>query len=211
MTNGPKEYLILARYTAQSWLRWRSFSKLQRDEARNQARLWFPIKDPKVVPPTEPSFIDKGGSVYIPEVGTIRLLRTFRTTMIDRIDEIKEAAVERKKTKEAKDSYDKYIGEAAPAPEKDPYDDYAESTDPEIMEELLSGFAALYANVPQKPYQDPGIGWVAIVDEAQCVNLLGTYWMKPFWQLFEVEVIPLNFDLSTQDIYIHMTPTNWRT
>jgi hypothetical protein len=59
--------------------------------------------------------------------------------------------------------------------------------------------------------KDPGIGWFAVVEAAYFpafVNHLGTK-EGPLWRMYDIEVIPLNDDKTTKDIYAFMTPVSW--
>jgi len=174
-TSMSNQYLVLARYTINSWKRWMSFTDKQREDARDLALQFFPLEDPKPIVDGQP--------VDIPGVGSVRFLHTFRTALLERIMEIK-----------AKYPYPDGYGK----------EDYANS-------ERTAAIAKLYDNPPEQNTHDPGIGWVIIADEIECARLLGAYWMKPFWELFEIEVIPLNSDASSEEFYINMTPTNWKT
>ena len=60
--------------------------------------------------------------------------------------------------------------------------------------------------------KDPGIGWFAVVEAnsfASFVERLGGR-EGPLWRMYDMEVIPLNDDKTTQDIYDFMTPVSWR-
>jgi hypothetical protein len=60
--------------------------------------------------------------------------------------------------------------------------------------------------------QDPGIGWIAMIDVAyytEFVNQMGGV-DGPLWTMYDIEVIPLNADRTTKDVYDFMTPVNWR-
>jgi hypothetical protein len=73
-----------------------------------------------------------------------------------------------------------------------------------LVEEQLQG----RANNPA----DPGIGWVALVRGNRIndffLHLGGRY--GPLVQMYDLEVIPLNDDQNTDDLYQFMTPVNWR-
>jgi hypothetical protein len=64
---------------------------------------------------------------------------------------------------------------------------------------------------PAAEIRDPGIGWLAMLDAEQ----LGAFVKHmggregPLWRMYDIEVIPLNDDRSTQDIYAFMTPISW--
>jgi hypothetical protein len=55
------------------------------------------------------------------------------------------------------------------------------------------------------------IGWLAIVNassyDAFVAKMGGT--SGPLWSIFDIDVIPLNDDATTNDIYQLMTPVNW--
>jgi hypothetical protein len=73
-----------------------------------------------------------------------------------------------------------------------------------LVEEQLQG----RANNPT----DPGIGWVALVRGNRLndffLHLGGRY--GPLVQMYDLEIIPLNNDQNTDDLYQFMTPVNWR-
>jgi hypothetical protein len=69
--------------------------------------------------------------------------------------------------------------------------------------------------VPSSPAdtheEDPGIGWLAIVDSAYLPSFVAHLGGRegPLWRMYDIEVIPLNDDKTTKDIYAFMTPVNW--
>jgi len=64
---------------------------------------------------------------------------------------------------------------------------------------------------PAGEVRDPGIGWLAMLDAEQLAAFVTRMGGRegPLWRMYDVEVIPLNDDHSTQDIYAFMTPVSW--
>ncbi len=63
---------------------------------------------------------------------------------------------------------------------------------------------------PSAEIADPGIGWVAMVEAdrfpAFIERMGGMH--GPLWQMYDIEVIPLNADRTTKDVYDFMTPVS---
>jgi len=72
----------------------------------------------------------------------------------------------------------------------------------------------LFANwqPPAADIKDPGIGWLAILDAKQLDEFVKSMGGRegPLWRMYDIEIIPLNNDRSTQDIYDFMTPVSWK-
>jgi hypothetical protein len=60
-------------------------------------------------------------------------------------------------------------------------------------------------------YDDPGIGWLAVVDKSDFPAFIEHMGGKagPLWRMYDIEIIPLNQDQTTWDVYNFMTPVNW--
>ncbi|HEX5688915.1 MAG TPA: hypothetical protein VFX76_02885 [Roseiflexaceae bacterium] len=60
--------------------------------------------------------------------------------------------------------------------------------------------------------KDPGIGWVAVVEATFLASFVEQLGGKdgPLWRMYDIDVIPLNDDKTTKDIYAFMTPVNWK-
>lgn len=61
---------------------------------------------------------------------------------------------------------------------------------------------------------DKDFGWIAIVTDDTYHQMMdmttGLGWPNsPFWQMFAIDIIPLNDDTRTQDVYRYMTPSHW--
>ena len=164
----PRSYLIIARYTRDSWEKWKD-SEFDRKTAHSLAEQLFPDERNSVDLPDE-------GSVRLPNLGFLRLARSFYTGFHSQI--------------KAKEADGKSIGQAT--------------------EEV---FANPPKKLPDEDEDDPGIGWMAVVDESYYLSFLELMGQKagPLAQLYKFEVIPLNNDQSTDDIYKYMTPSNWKT
>lgn len=54
-------------------------------------------------------------------------------------------------------------------------------------------------------------GWVAIVKDTDFQQMIDTlkYPNGPLCQMYDIEIILLNNDQSTADVYFHMTPATW--
>lgn len=84
------------------------------------------------------------------------------------------------------------------------YTDLSKAERAEVMDEIFAGLP-----------DDKGIGWIAIVPDDQVGPLRallgdkksGTD--KPLKRMYTIEMIPLNEDQTTAEIYEHMTPSHW--
>jgi hypothetical protein len=58
--------------------------------------------------------------------------------------------------------------------------------------------------------KDPGMGWIAVIDAASFQSFVQQMGGKegPLWRMYDIEVIPLNNDRTTKDIYDFMTPVS---
>lgn len=56
-----------------------------------------------------------------------------------------------------------------------------------------------------------GIGWMAVIDASSFGSFVARMGGEngPLWRTFDIEVIALNDDQTTNDIYQLMTPVNW--
>jgi hypothetical protein len=59
--------------------------------------------------------------------------------------------------------------------------------------------------------KDPGIGWIALVEAEQFMPFVERLGGKdgPLWHMYDIDIVPLNDDKSTKDIYAFMTPISW--
>jgi hypothetical protein len=64
---------------------------------------------------------------------------------------------------------------------------------------------------PGTDTKDPGMGWIAVVDYSSYEKFVEALGGKkgPLWRMYDIEVIPLNNDRTTQDVYDFMTPVSW--
>jgi hypothetical protein len=55
------------------------------------------------------------------------------------------------------------------------------------------------------------MGWIAVVDYSSYEKFVEALGGKkgPLWRMYDIEVIPLNNDRTTQDVYDFMTPVSW--
>ena len=89
-----------------------------------------------------------------------------------------------------------------------------------IVNQVLQDFRARAAAIPAPEVlkapdtddKDPGIGWMAVVEAGALPSFVEAMSSRsgPLWKIFNIEVIPLNTDRSTQDIYDFMTPVHWK-
>lgn len=58
---------------------------------------------------------------------------------------------------------------------------------------------------------DPGVGWIAVVNAGSLLAFVEQIGGEdgPLWNMYDIEIIPLNDDQNTQDIYQLMTPVHW--
>jgi hypothetical protein len=81
----------------------------------------------------------------------------------------------------------------------------------ELVENIFTEFQAQPTKAPGTDEQDPGIGWVAVINADRFAQFMEHVGGKtgPLWRMYNMEVIPLNNDRTTEDVYELMTPTNW--
>ncbi|MFL5802634.1 MAG: hypothetical protein ACJ8CR_12945 [Roseiflexaceae bacterium] len=81
----------------------------------------------------------------------------------------------------------------------------------EILADLPRKVPNTEINGPGTAIDDPGIGWVAVIDASSfasfVTNMGGA--QSSLWRMYDIEVIPLNNDQTTLDIYKKMTPVHW--
>jgi hypothetical protein len=81
----------------------------------------------------------------------------------------------------------------------------------EILADLPRKVPNTEINGPGTAIDDPGIGWVAVIDASSfalfVANMGGT--QSSLWRMYGIEVIPLNNDQTTLDVYKKMTPVHW--
>jgi hypothetical protein len=91
------------------------------------------------------------------------------------------------------------------------YRSMASDTREEILDTIFKDVAAQPAVVPGASARDPGVGWITLVDAAQFasfVELMGGQ-AGPLWRMYDIEILPLNNDRTTEDVYELMTPVHW--
>jgi hypothetical protein len=81
----------------------------------------------------------------------------------------------------------------------------------ELVENIFTEFQAQPAKAPGTDEKDPGIGWIAVINADRLAPLMEQIGGKtgPLWRMYDMEVIPLNNDRTTQDVYELMTPRSW--
>jgi hypothetical protein len=70
---------------------------------------------------------------------------------------------------------------------------------------------SLLLAAPGTDTKDPGMGWIAVIDASSYEPFVEAMGGKkgPLWRMYDIEVIPLNNDRTTQDVYDFMTPVSW--
>jgi hypothetical protein len=91
------------------------------------------------------------------------------------------------------------------------YRDLSSDKQDELTQAMFDDFAAAPAKIAGTDEQDPGVGWIAVVDANRFPAFVDQMGGKsgPLWRLYDIEVIALNNDQTTHDIYELMTPRNW--
>jgi hypothetical protein len=81
----------------------------------------------------------------------------------------------------------------------------------EIPDSIFKDVAAQPAEIPGAGTRDPGVGWVVVVDIDQFSSFVERMGGKtgPLWRMYDIEVLPLNNDRTTEDVYELMTPVHW--
>jgi hypothetical protein len=77
---------------------------------------------------------------------------------------------------------------------------------------ILDGiFAKQRDEAPETMEKDPLVGWVAVIKAGEFQSFIDRMGGKdgPLWKMSDIEVIPLNADQTTQDIYDFMTLVHW--
>jgi hypothetical protein len=82
-----------------------------------------------------------------------------------------------------------------------------------ILEDIFEEFEGSGINAPGTTVKDQGVGWVALVHPASLEDLVQKMSGDgiSFWDIYDIKIIPLNNDQTTDDIYKYMTPSNWKT
>jgi hypothetical protein len=64
---------------------------------------------------------------------------------------------------------------------------------------------------PGTEVDEAGVGWIAVVDAGYLSSFVAKMGGEtgPLWNMYDIEIIPLNDDQTTADIYELMTPVNW--
>jgi hypothetical protein len=203
-------YLMLARYNRAKWhdLKKPAEAALavgtdvppaepqidEQDQAHAQAMILFP-KDNHPVPQLTPEERESLLPPYDPEkpppdLKGVRMLHSFHTNMFawlhEKIPDIDEHGTNRLAEPPSED------GGATPP-----------KTPGQIVDEMMRASGT--------EYDDPGIGWLAVVDKSDFPAFIERMGGKagPLWRLYDIEIIPLNQDRTTWDIYKFMTPVSW--
>src|SRR5258706_222766 len=73
------------------------------------------------------------------------------------------------------------------------------------LDSIFSAFAAPPAEIPGAT-RDPGVGWIVVVDAPQFASFVDRMGGQagPLWRIYDIEVLPLNNDRTTEDIYDQM-------
>lgn len=81
----------------------------------------------------------------------------------------------------------------------------------EMVETIFDDFNAQPASPPDADAHDPGVGWIAMIDRDRFAAFVEQMGGKhgPLWRMYDIEVIPLNDDRTTNDVYELMTPVHW--
>lgn len=168
----------------------------EQQEAHEQAEKLFPEnnfplpqltdKERRKVPP-----LVSTESTSPPDLKGVRMLHTFHTNMFARLHE---------KIPDI-DEGDEDEDAAASTPAED--EPMPEQTRSQILDEIFTA--------PNTGEKDPGIGWLAIVDAGDFKAFVENAGGKthPLWRMYDIEVVPLNNDQTTWDIYKMMTPVHW--
>ncbi len=74
-------------------------------------------------------------------------------------------------------------------------------------------FAVKRDNAPGTNVKDPGVGFVAVIDASKYESFAALLDNNnsPLAKMYITQVIPLNADMTMNDIYTLMTPVNWGT
>jgi hypothetical protein len=89
--------------------------------------------------------------------------------------------------------------------------DFPEKPEAEQIRILDSVFTTQRDKAPGTDEKDPSVGWVALIDAARFSSFVERMGGRagPLWQMYDIEVIPLNNDQNTKDIYDFMTTIHW--
>lgn len=85
----------------------------------------------------------------------------------------------------------------------------AEVVDEIVRAEMAREPRPVAAGTEQIP--DPFIGWVMVIEADKLAAFRSRFGPSgALWEMYDIEVIPLHGDSTTQDIYEFMTPVNWQ-
>lgn len=200
-------YLIIARYNRTKWQGLRAEDVLTagnqldpaaktptQEQAEDKAEELFP-EEPRPLPQLaaeENETSASGGTSSPGQLKGARMVHTFYSDLHIQIDRMLQAQLEQT-------------------------EDNAHN--PEMrgkLDALVDRFYAQLANSALQPVQgtsvsDPGIGWMAVVDAVSFDPIIMEIAKRsePLWRMYDIEVIPLNNDKTTQDVYELMTPVHW--
>jgi Dyp-type peroxidase family len=180
-------YLVIARYNREKW---NSLSDDEQTNAREAAAKLFPYESAAVIRDL-PNDKAKGPIDGLPATDPlkgVRLLHTFHTRAFVELGQILGTAP-RLATADVTTIKDKLEREVV---------------EQRLVNELLAA--------PGTTQKDPGMGWIAVVDH----NHYAAFERRlddedgSLRRLYDIEVIPLNNDQTTEDIYDFMTPVSWK-
>lgn len=151
-------YLVIARYGAANWAKWKNTSLNLRLEARQAAMDLFPLTGDDLPP------------------AGMQEAHAFHTGI---------------------------FSELPP--------DFQDKSEAEQISILDSIFTTQRDKAPNTNEKDPLVGWVALVAAKDFSSFIARMGGKtgPLWQMYTIEVIPLNADQNTLDIYDFMTLVHW--
>lgn len=226
----PGAFLIIARYNRDKW---NNLTELQQETAHDTAEELFPEKRhplPQLRPaerailqelpdkelrPFHPLTLEeqKAKRLAHREVVTFQALPTeeedliaFKPLLIEEPDPFPKGVrlLHSFHTGAFAEIEEKIIGETLPAHVKVELFQTANVDEQKKLVNLLLA-------APGTDTKDPGMGWIAVVDASsyeQFVEKLGGK-KGPLWRMYDIEVIPLNNDRTTLDVYDFMTPVSW--
>jgi hypothetical protein len=181
-------YLIIARYNRENW---NTLDRLvpnhgiegAQEDAHKRAEEVFPEKKSSAADPGE-------GERSLPYPPSVQLVKTFHSNIHAQVfEQIPDILSDKKLTEEEKALWGS------------------------ILDGIFRDFEPSGKNAPNTNVKDPGVGWIAMVDATRLEEFVGEMGGKdgPLWQMYDISIIPLNNDQTTDDIYKYMTPSNWRT
>jgi hypothetical protein len=195
-------YLILARYNREKWNHLNNSTVAARavgaeeeligeqEQAHEQAEELFPEDNFPLPQLTqqERANLPLPTSTETPDFTGVRMLHSFHTNtfawLYENIPDLNEPGE----------------GDAAPALAED---EPPEKTPSQIIDEMMMASGT--------GENDPGIGWLAVVDAANFAAFVEKMGGKtgPLWRMYDIDVVPLNNDQTTWDVYKFMTAVHW--